>query len=72
MPDIVLMYDNRIIRVIDESISLDIKTAGKYADGDIRLVYTKPRARVGANAVFQMSDFFAKFAPTATAEEYTE
>lgn len=72
MPDIILSYRGQNIAEITGTETITIKTGGRYVDDDITLIYVKPRARVEDVTVFSLDNFYAAYAPAASAIYITE
>ena len=67
-PSVQLIYKGQVIAEMRTLGNIDILTAGKYCDDNIRLNYVNHCPRENPIASFQMADFFANFQPTAIAQ----
>lgn len=67
-PSVQLIYKGQVIAEMRTLGNIDILTAGKYCDDNIRLNYVNHCPRENPVASFQMADLFANFQPTASAE----
>ncbi|MBO4420001.1 MAG: hypothetical protein J5789_09295 [Oscillospiraceae bacterium] len=70
MADVTLSYKGQTIGVLNSTGNLTMKTAGKYCEADIDLVYVKsgegsPRAEL--TAIYPIGDYFSWFTASASA-----
>lgn len=67
-PSVQLIYKGQVIAEMRTLGNIDILTAGKYCDDNIRLNYVNHCPRENPIASFQMANLFANFQPTAIAQ----
>ena len=70
MADVTLSYKGQTIGFLNSTGNLTMKTAGKYCEADIDLVYVKSEGgspRAEQTVVYPMGDYFSRFEAVASA-----